>query len=276
MKKILVIPDVHGRDFWIEPVKETLENTDAHIIFLGDYHDPYRFEFFDDDNVGINDSSYLDTSYNRFISIIELKKNHPDRITLLLGNHDSGYAIGDAICCSRMDYRHRAGLTVLFRDNREFFRIAHTETINSKKFIFSHAGILKGWAVEVFGEKARDNDFNITDRLNNAWLTKDNNILSLLGMFDIYRGFGAYKYGSGFSAYKYGSPIWSDIKAWRGMTMNDTYGYNIVGHTMLKEDAEPVVFEAIADLDCKKAFYINEEGDIYEYKTDKKLEKTNL
>ena len=267
MKKILVIPDVHGRDFWFEPVKETLENTDAHIIFLGDYHDPYRFEFFDDDNDDIEDLSYLDTSYNRFISIIELKKKHPNRITLLLGNHDSGYAISDDICSSRMDYRHRAGLTVLFRDNRELFRIAHTETINNKKFFFSHAGILKGWAVDVFGEKARDNDFNITDHLNNAWLTKDHNILSALGMFDIYRGFGAYKYGS---------PIWSDIRAWRGMTMNDTYGYNIVGHTMLKEDAEPVVFEAIADLDCKKAFYINEEGGIYEYGTDKKLERTNL
>ena len=267
MKKILVIPDVHGREFWKEPVKETLIGTEAHIIFLGDYHDPYRFEFFDDDNDDIEDTSYLDKSVDNFKEILQLKKDNPERITLLLGNHDSGYAIGDEICSSRMDYRHRAGLTVLFRDNRDFFRIAHTETINGKKFFFSHAGILKGWAAEVWGEKARDNDFNITDLLNNAWLTNDQTILPALGMYDVYRGFGAYRYGS---------PIWADIRAWKNTTENDTYGYNIVGHTMLREDAEPVVFSTIADLDCKRAFYINEEGDIYEYGTDKKLERTNL
>ena len=32
--KILVIPDVHERDFWREPVNEVLYNTDARIIFL--------------------------------------------------------------------------------------------------------------------------------------------------------------------------------------------------------------------------------------------------
>ena len=35
--QILLIPDVHGRYFWKGPVKETLENTNAKIVFLGDY-----------------------------------------------------------------------------------------------------------------------------------------------------------------------------------------------------------------------------------------------
>ena len=43
--EILVIPDVHARDFWREPVKYTLENTDARIVFLGDFCDPYPTEF---------------------------------------------------------------------------------------------------------------------------------------------------------------------------------------------------------------------------------------
>lgn len=27
--KYLIIPDVHGRDFWIHPVEETLQDTDV-------------------------------------------------------------------------------------------------------------------------------------------------------------------------------------------------------------------------------------------------------
>ena len=33
--KYLIIPDVHGRDFWIEPLKYVLKNTDAKIIIIG-------------------------------------------------------------------------------------------------------------------------------------------------------------------------------------------------------------------------------------------------
>ena len=36
-KKILIVPDVHGRKFW-EVVKEY---NDVPIVFLGDYLDPY-------------------------------------------------------------------------------------------------------------------------------------------------------------------------------------------------------------------------------------------
>lgn len=40
MNKVLVIPDVHGRDFWQEPCTKW----DGQIIFLGDYHDPYPWQ----------------------------------------------------------------------------------------------------------------------------------------------------------------------------------------------------------------------------------------
>ena len=43
--KLAIVPDVHARDFWREPVKEILKDTDAHIVFLGDYVDPYPFEW---------------------------------------------------------------------------------------------------------------------------------------------------------------------------------------------------------------------------------------
>ena len=43
--QILLIPDVHGRQFWKQPVMEVLENTNAKIVFLGDYLDVYPQEF---------------------------------------------------------------------------------------------------------------------------------------------------------------------------------------------------------------------------------------
>lgn len=40
MSKILVVPDVHGRDFWKGPCQEW----QGSIVFLGDYHDPYPYQ----------------------------------------------------------------------------------------------------------------------------------------------------------------------------------------------------------------------------------------
>ena len=42
-KKLLVIPDVHGRTFWKTPVRKYLDHVDR-VIFLGDYLDPYKDE----------------------------------------------------------------------------------------------------------------------------------------------------------------------------------------------------------------------------------------
>lgn len=40
-KEIIIIPDIHGRDFWKEAVEKY---PDADTIFLGDYLDPYGYE----------------------------------------------------------------------------------------------------------------------------------------------------------------------------------------------------------------------------------------
>ena len=254
MKKILIIPDIHGRDFWKEPVKKVLEDTNAHIVFIGDYTDPYSSEwepnFF-----------YRQHTVDNFKEIIEMKKQNSDRITLLLGNHDCGYAIGDDVCSSRMDKIHQSELEKLFRENRELFQIAEECDIAGKHFIFSHAGILKGWVKSVWGDEADDTDFNVVSRLNNAWLDNDMNILSRLGDYDDYRGWDGFQYGS---------PMWSDIRSWIRVTPEETYGFNIVGHTQLSHQ---VVLDQIADLDCRKVFYIDDQGLLRSYDTDEECVK---
>lgn len=255
MKKILIIPDVHGRDFWRDSVIKTLTNTSANIIFLGDYTDPYSSEW-------APNFDYRQHTIDNLKEIIELKRQNPDKITLLLGNHDCGYAIGDTISSSRMDRSHRSELKELFRENRELFQIAEECDIAGRHLIFSHAGILKGWARSVWGDEVDDTDFNVVSRLNNAWLDNDWNILDRLGDYDTYRGW---------SGLQYGSPVWSDIRSWIRVTPEETYGFNIVGHTQL--DDRQVVLDQIADLDCRKVFYIDDQGALRSYDNDEECAK---
>lgn len=73
MNRILVIPDVHGRSFWREPLNK-IDEFD-HVIFLGDYMDPYPGE------------ATYEEALQSLKDIISLKKKYPDKITLLIGNH---------------------------------------------------------------------------------------------------------------------------------------------------------------------------------------------
>lgn len=250
MKKTnyLIIPDVHGRIFWKEPVSKILTETETHIIFLGDYLDPYSYEWDDGE-----DENRI--SIDRFKEIIQLKKDNPDRITLLLGNHDAGYAISTDICTTRRDYMNAGEIERLFRDNHDLFQIAEETTINGNRIIFSHAGIFKAWAKTVWGDKALSDDFKIVEELNNAWLTKDYKVLDALGEYDNFRGYGGVTYAS---------PIWTDIRAWPKIKKEETYGFNIVGHTQLEK--KPVVLDAIIDIDCREVFFLDEDGNLWDSK----------
>lgn len=254
----LIVPDVHGRDFWVTPVEEVLSSTDGHIVFLGDYHDPYPGDF--DDDV-----DYETLSLEMFKQILDIKKKYPERVTLLIGNHDCGYAITDSICSCRMDRRHRRELTGLFRDNRELFQIAEECTLGDRHIIFSHAGILKGWADRVWGEEETGQPgFSVVDHLNNAWFTGHYGITLALGVYDNYRGWG----GS-----DYGSPVWSDIRSWARVTPEETFGFNIAGHTQCDE---PVVLDQIMDLDCRRCFYLDDQGQVHDWDTGDILVKTRV
>lgn len=252
--KYIIIPDVHGRDFWKEPVKETLNNSDSEIIFLGDFLDCYPFEWdkhFD----------YKTHAIENFKDIIQLKKGNPDRITLLLGNHDCEYCISTDICDCRRDRGNQKVIEELFDENKNLFQLAKEDTINGKHFIFSHAGILKGWVKGVFGTDADDEGFNIVNELNDAWTAEKYGILYSLGIYDHYRGWGGGEFGS---------PVWSDIRSWADKREDDTYGYNIVGHTYCETD--PIALPAAACLDCRRAFYIDDEGNIKNYDDNKIIE----
>ena len=75
---ILVIPDIHGRTFWLDKTNN-ISDYDK-VIFLGDYLDPYP-----DENITVKNA------IENFKEIIQFKKNNMDKVVLLLGNHDLPY-----------------------------------------------------------------------------------------------------------------------------------------------------------------------------------------
>jgi len=246
--KYLVIPDVHCREFWKEPVNDVLENiVDCKIIFLGDYLDGYAYEW-------EKGTDYQRNGIDNLKTIIELKKQYSDRIILLLGNHDCGYAISTNICDCRTDRKNFKEIQDIFKENINLFQLAYEDIISDKRYVFSHAGISKAF-IEHCLEKSVNED-NVVNYLNNALATNDRNILLDLDIYDRYRGWDGYSFAS---------PVWADIREWdEGEFKQEGVGYMIIGHTQLI--SEPIITDTFACLDCRKAFYIKDNGEIVEYK----------
>lgn len=252
--RLVIVPDVHGREFWRQPVTDALVHTGAQIVFLGDYVDPYPFEW-----EGEPDVDYKAKAIEILKDIIGLKSKYKDRMTLLLGNHDCSYAYSTRVCNCRRDRKRADEIREIFRGNHKLFDIAYEQTINGKSFILSHAGILRGW-LEDWGYPVGGN-VNIVDYLNNLNQMSlggenpaDSEFCHALAQSDFWRG------GDDDS----GSVVWSDI---RNVAQNRKRlypeGLHIVGHTMTT--GQPVVTDDIALIDCQKVFCIDGQGELKEF-----------
>jgi predicted phosphodiesterase len=250
--KYVIVPDVHSRDFWRKPVNKALSETDAVIIFLGDYVDPYPYEFCENGNfIHEHIKSWTDLSdytVKTLSDIIDLKKSFPDRVILLLGNHDCGYMIGTHICSCRHERpKHSKMLETLFTENRVLFQLAYDDTINDVHYVFSHAGINRRYAWDCFFEEANEN--NVVELFNTAFKEDDYGIMESLGLYSFWRG--AWRAN-------YGSLIWADAREWL-QGKEEAFGFSIVGHTQLSEHKIDGNF---AFLDSRKCFSLKNDGKI--------------
>ena len=139
--KVIVISDVHGRDDW----KKQVENEADKYVFLGDFFDSYDIPFTD--------------QIQNFHEILEFKEQNPDKVILLVGNHDLHY----------IDFIHRTsgfqyGNNLSIRNvlfplyENKILKACHLENGH----LFSHAGISRQWCDD-FGI---DVDDNIADNIN--------------------------------------------------------------------------------------------------------------
>src|SRR5580704_9577331 len=105
--KHLVIGDLHGKDCW----KDVNFNAYDKIVFIGDYVDHWNL---------------ADRVISRnLIRVIDLKKKHPDKVELLLGNHDVQYLHYPHFLCSGFRPEMQRLLTDVFNVNRHLFKVAY-------------------------------------------------------------------------------------------------------------------------------------------------------
>lgn len=261
--KVVIIPDVHGRTFWKEAVKD---NENCEIVFLGDYLDPYQFE-------GIS----IQQALENFIEIVEFKKQHLNNVHLLIGNHDFAYIEDRRIACRHDGINHDTTRD-LFLNNRNLFELTyHIKDVgpDNKLCIFSHAGILPinfliyyyelvsettepNWS-ELFENKGKGYSLNEVfqgeDSDKRKWLFKKmNEVSSLRGGLD-----------------NFGSIIWADANEWQIMdlifdelknkgSIKDPRNTNIIqffGHSQQLEEKALWLTPTACCLDCHRAFELN-------------------
>lgn len=270
MTKILVIPDVHGRRFWKKPCKELVDKVDE-IVFLGDYVDPYPYDFDPYKIVERNGSSttgeYIDNDdvLPNLADIINFADLHKDKVTLLLGNHDMHY-ISSVFYQLAGGTRYNRSLAPqikeLFNEDRDLFYFAHLIKWKGGYVLFTHAGVNKGWFEmhSNYGKIKHKDDMLVFkgDKFDPETLASDINSIkegddNLPCLCEI-----GWSRGGG---NKYGSSLWSDCEEYivnrRTAFVPDEFKENgifqVFGHTRLR--GEPIVMEnAFACLDCSKAF----------------------
>lgn len=247
MNYILIIPDIHGRIFWKEPCKEF---KGKHIVFLGDYLDPYKHQ-------NISEKTALEN----FKEILEFKKNNKDLVTLLLGNHDLHYKdMFKDVYRVRFCYSIAEEAKQLFENNKENFQIAYEITADNTKILFTHAGVTENWLKVIHNEipcrpwRSRTlGDYSPdlvlpvepnAESLNNLLTTEEG--LIDLWMVSEERG----------GIYNFGSPIWAHISehlecpALKGI-------YQIFGHTIsFPEEMKPWITDEYAMLDAQQCFVL--------------------
>lgn len=130
MKKIIAIGDIHGRDIW-EQIPDVFAEENI-VVFVGDYFDTRD---------GISPEKQL----RNFQSIVAFKRNNPERVHLLIGNHDFHYMAG----CGNDRYsgfqdQHAPAIHIALES-------AYMEGLleicyKHDKILFSHAGVTETWA----------------------------------------------------------------------------------------------------------------------------------
>ena len=245
--KYIVIPDVHGRTFWKDALRDFNRGRfpNAKVIFLGDYLDPYtRYE-------GITH----ETAYHVFKDIMKWVRKHKDKAIMLLGNHDMHYLVYTDLV--RLDFDNVKKIQRFFQKySKEYFNIAYEDTINGKKYLFTHAGVLSGWLH--YNEKA---GAEATAEYLNSLLHKDGTLTQENPLFQRSRQRGGY--------FEYGSPIWADIRE----HLNEKEPLNgvvqIFGHSWCESQVS--IDNQFVMLDCRKAFLIDSNGQIDQYRKEVKI-----
>ena len=125
--KIIAIGDTHGRDIW-KQIVEKEKNADR-IVFIGDYFDTFNPEL------------RGKVEMENFKEIVSFARLNPEKVVLLIGNHDFHY-----MHCAQEQYSgHNMVYADIFgtllADASDIMQMCHIE----ERYLFSHAGVTNTW-----------------------------------------------------------------------------------------------------------------------------------
>lgn len=126
--RIIALGDTHGRPTWKQILaKETYDR----VIFIGDYFDAKE------------DFSPADQKQN-FREILDMKRENPDKVVLLFGNHDYHYLPKCKSVCLGYQFLHRIDYMNLLEEalDQDWLQICFVYDT----FLFVHAGVTRTWA----------------------------------------------------------------------------------------------------------------------------------
>lgn len=229
---IIIIPDIHGREFWRKAVNELPE--DSLVVFLGDYLDPYENEWI-----------YWTDAFKGLLDVIEFKKTHFEQVTLLFGNHDLHYLFPELKGTRYNEYKEDV-IRATFEKNLDCFQMAVEYVVGAKRYLFSHAGVHPEWVrkhSDLFGSVDK-----ITAETFNRLMFTDEFVAALCDVSALRGGWS-----------RVGSMIWADMDEFVGTKENESEMYQICGHTKCAK-GQPKVFGNVICVDCQKAFLLSENG----------------
>ena len=121
--QILVVPDVHGRDYW-KRAEIYIDSVDK-AVFIGDYFDSFTVGY--------------DLQMANFKNILDFKKKYPDKVCLCWGNHESSYYLDER--CSGYQSSYARFIKYVLNECKDLLEIVYI----FGKWVFSHAGVSSVW-----------------------------------------------------------------------------------------------------------------------------------
>ena len=251
-KQILVIPDIHGRRFWREPVHRMIDDVDR-VVFLGDYLDPYP-----DEGVVYSPEELR----QNLTEIVALKQEQPEKVVLLKGNHDQHYAsekFRETGCGTRFDRLRCRDYHKFFNDHAALFKLVHKERVGEQTYVFSHAGITMYWL-----HKVNSMVWHLAD--NKLSLSDDEVIERINALDDCGIGqemLAVVGRSRSFLGEKTGSVLWADIDEHSIPHSHNAYGLNevfqVFGHTRLDGSMMDMIeYDNLAMVDSQRCFLVDE------------------
>lgn len=236
---ILIIPDVHGRAFWRKAVESY---PDLPTVFLGDYLDPYTHY----------DGILPTEAFVEFKEILKFKSQNKKRVTLLLGNHDIHY-LGAKLNSSRKDWMNQEKIENIFVKKLSLFELTKLVRVGDRQYLFSHAGIIPEW-MEWHFEGIDLNDTEHVSEILNDKLNEVDTFRQFVSSALMDRSASRWGYA------RYPSVVWADVEDHQYQQRRLPNVYQIFGHN--QQEFGPVITEQYANLDCRKAFLLMEDGEI--------------